>query len=73
MRSKIMIGMIKLGDGYAIQVDRWEWECRCYDNDAYNGCSIVLNVDSVIDKDQLDRFNEELSEIRRKLNEIEKD
>ena len=66
-----MIGMIKLGDGYAIQVDRWEWECRCYDNDAYNGCSIVLNVDSVIDKDQLDRFNEELDEIRRKLNEIE--
>ena len=66
-----MIGMIKLGDGYAIQVDRWEWECRCYDNDAYNGCSIVLNVDSVIDKDQLDRFNEELSEIRRKLNGIE--
>ena len=62
-----MIGMIKLEDGYAIQVDRWEWECRCYDNNAYDDCSIVLSVDSVIDKD---RFNKELDEVRKKLNEI---
>lgn len=66
-----MTGMIKLEDGYAIQVDKWEWECRCYDNNAYDDCSIVLSVDSVIDKDQLDRFNKELGEIGRKLNEIE--
>ena len=65
--------MIKLEDGYAIQVDKWEWECRCYDNNAYDDCSIVLNVDSVIDKDQLDRFSKELNKIRRKLNGIEKD
>ena len=58
-----MTGMIKLEDGYAIQIDRWEWECRCYDNNAYDDCSIVLNVDSVIDKDRLDRFSEELNEI----------
>ena len=55
-----MIGVIKLIDGYAIQVDRWEWECRCYDNDAYDDCSIVFSVDSVMDRDQLDRFNKEL-------------
>lgn len=66
-----MIGMIKLEDGYAIQVDKWEWECRCYDNNAYDDCSIVLNVDYIVDKDQLDRFNKELDEIRRKLNGIE--
>ena len=66
-----MIGMIKLGDGYAIQVDKWEWECRCYDNDVYDDYSIVLNIDYVVDKDQLDRFNKELDEIRRKLNGIE--
>ena len=65
--------MIKLEDGYAIQVNKWEWECRCYDNDAYDDCSIVLNVDSVIDKDQLDRFGGKLNEIRRKLDGIEKD
>ena len=59
-----MIGMIKLEDGYAIQVDRWEWECRCYDNNAYDDCFIVLNVDSVVDKDQLDRFNKELGKIK---------
>ncbi len=68
-----MIGMIKLEDGYVIQVDKWEWGCRCYGNDAYDGCSIVLNVDCVVDKDLLDRFNKELNEIRRKLNEIKKD
>lgn len=66
-----MTGMIKLEDGYAIQVDKWEWECRCYDNDAYDDCSIVFNVDSVIDKDSLDRFNKELNEIRKVLNGIE--
>ena len=65
MQSKIMIGMIKLEDGYAIQINRWEWECRCYDNNAYDDCSIVLSVDSVVDKDQLDRFSEELNEINR--------
>lgn len=68
-----MIGMIKLEDGYAIQINRWEWERRCYDNNAYDDCSIVFSVDCVVDKDQLDRFSEELGEIRRKLNEIEKD
>ena len=60
-----MTGMIKLEDGYAIQVDRWEWECRCYDNNAYDDCSIVFGVDSVVDKDLLDRFNKELGEINR--------
>ena len=60
-----MIGMIKLEDGYAIQVDKWEWERRCYDNDVYDDCSIVLSVNSVIDKDLLDRFSKELDEINR--------
>lgn len=66
-----MTGMIKLEDGYAIQVDKWEWECRCYNNNAYDDYSIVLSVDSVIDKDRLKEFNKELSEIRRKLDGIE--
>lgn len=68
-----MIGVIKLEDGYGIQVDKWEWECRCYDNDVYDGCSIVLSVDGVVDKDQLNRFDRKLGEIRRKLDEIVKD
>lgn len=57
-----MTGMIKLEDEYAIQVDRWEWECRCYDNNTYDDCSIVLSVDCIVDKDQLDRFDRELGE-----------